>query len=45
MSKSLSRTEVSRINKAVTNRLYNEEEIKKKYLNQLKARAKNMKEE
>lgn len=44
MSKSLSKTDLSRINKAVTSRLYNEEEIKKKYLNQLKAKAKNIKD-
>ena len=38
----MSKTEISRINKEVTNRLYNEADIKKKYLESLKARAKNI---
>ena len=43
MTKSISKSELSRINAEVTNRLYNEPEIKKKYLETLKARAKILK--
>jgi hypothetical protein len=44
LTKSISKSEVSRINAEVTSRLYNEAEIKKKYLDTIKARAKNQKE-
>lgn len=45
MSKSMSKSDLSRINKEVTSRLYNDVQVKKKYLNAIKSRAKNLREE
>lgn len=44
LKKSMSKQEISRINRNVTNRLYNEADIKKNYLQIIKMKAKQDKE-
>lgn len=44
LKKSMSKQEISRINRDVTKRLYNEQDIKKSYLNLIKMKAKKDKE-